>query len=193
MLSFFVKSIAIVILIRANIVNSATYFWPRSCPSTYSCYQMWSILYNNLLSNVINFCSNQLYVTGSYKYSNSTSTQPSCGETEQLLAWIRIMPGRGSFLPLYSDWRMSKGGVIMFAQFEANPNDHQAVVSKKPPLGPPGWGREVRSSLSPLSFGFSPNHKPPTQCAVKPLLTWEAQNPFLRKMRLFQQKQPQKL
>ena len=146
MLSFFVKSIAIVILIRANIVNSATYFWPRSCPSTYSCYQMWSILYNNLLSNVINFCSNQLYVTGSYKYSNSTSTQPSCGETEQLLAWIRIMPGRGSFLPLYSDWRMSKGGVIMFAQFEANPNDHQAVVSKKPPLGPPGWGREVRSS-----------------------------------------------
>ena len=44
-LSFFVKSIAIVILICANIVNSATYFWPRSCPSTYSCYQMWSILW----------------------------------------------------------------------------------------------------------------------------------------------------
>jgi len=33
---------------------------------------------------------------------------------------------------------MCKGGINMLTQFEANPAYHQAVISKKPPFGPPG-------------------------------------------------------
>ena len=57
---------------------------------------------------------------------------------------------------------MCKSGINMFTQFEANPADHQAVITKKPPLGPPGWKREVRSSPPPLSFTLSANHSLPT-------------------------------
>ena len=73
---------------------------------------------------------------------------------EPMLARSHTMPARGSFWPFWSDRRLYKVTMHLLHKFEANPAYHQAVISKKPPFGPPGWGREVRSA--PFTSLFSP-------------------------------------
>ena len=80
---------------------------------------------------------------------------------EPMLARSHTMPARGSFWPFWSDRRLYKVTMHWLHKFEANPADHQAVITEKPPLGPPGWKREVRSLPPPLSFTLSANHSLP--------------------------------
>ena len=70
---------------------------------------------------------------------------------EPMLARSHTMPARGSFWPLWSDRRLYKVTMHWLHKFEANPADHQAVMWFFA-LGPPGWGREVRSSPSTSLF-----------------------------------------
>ena len=79
---------------------------------------------------------------------------------EPMQARSHTMPARGSFWPLWSDRRLYKVTMHWLHKFEANPADHQAVMWFFA-IGPPGWGREVRSSAPPLSFTLSANHSLP--------------------------------
>ena len=75
----------------------------------------------------------------------------------------------------------------MFTQFEANPADHQAVISKKTTFWPTRLrerGTQFAPHLSLLPSRPITAFLPP-QCAVKTVADLESSESFLRKMRLF--------